>query len=105
MSHVVKQVSPDLSLPTLTELRALSDRELVDLHDEIASLSRLSPSYILDELARREHYQQARAVRRSARMVAYLAGVVAALAVITLLEVLVVASLVSVLVAATSGSP
>jgi hypothetical protein len=46
----------------------------VDLHDEIAFLSRLSPSYILDELARRERYRQTQALERYARLLVILAA-------------------------------
>lgn len=73
-----KQALPGLPIPTLAELRGRTDADLVELHDEIAFLSRLSTTHILDELARREHYRQTRALERYARLLVILAAFSAA---------------------------
>ena len=89
MNQTEKQALPGISIPSLAELRAHPDGDLMDLHDQIAFLSRLSPSYILDELARREHYRQTRALQQYARTTAILAGIIAGFTAFMLFAVLV----------------
>ncbi|HEX2172606.1 MAG TPA: hypothetical protein VHL09_09195 [Dehalococcoidia bacterium] len=84
MNQVERKRPTGLPVPLLSELRAKSDLDLVDLHDQIASVSLLNPSYILDELARREHYRQTKAILNYTRVISILVIIVALFATIAL---------------------
>ena len=58
-----------MQAPSLGELRALSDGDLVKRHDQIAQHTGVGKEYFINELARREQNRSADAVRQDTRSI------------------------------------
>jgi hypothetical protein len=69
----------------LQELRALSDDELVAIHDEISQSTVVGLDYCLNGIQRRELSRQAQAAHRLSIVSGVLAAVAAVVAIIALL--------------------
>jgi hypothetical protein len=81
-------------LPTLAELRAMSEEELIRRHDEHETWS-AGPGYYLDELARRDAARQTAIMVRSTetirRLTWCIAGLTLVVTVLTAISVVIVA--------------
>ena len=53
-----------MQAPTFTELRALSDQDLIRLHDDLARSTQVGLAYVLEETARRRADRQMTTVVR-----------------------------------------
>jgi hypothetical protein len=58
-----------MNAPSLAELRAMSDQELVRMHDDTKKKQHVGIEYFREELARRDRDRQTRAMLRYTRWI------------------------------------
>ncbi len=73
-----------MNSPSLTELRAMSDDELIEKHDLLAKNTIVGTQHFLDEVARREQSKQTEAMLSYTRRITWMTVVITLATIINL---------------------
>jgi hypothetical protein len=65
-----------MNSPSLKELRAMSDDQLIEAHDRLARNTVVGTQHFLDEIARREQSRQTEAMLSYTRWITWMTGIV-----------------------------
>ena len=65
-----------MNSPSLKELRAMSDDQIIEAHDRLAQNTIVGTQHFLDEVARREQSRQTEAMLAYTRWITWMTGAV-----------------------------